>query len=66
MELIYSRNVDKSTLWDGFTIRSSLIAEVLKVTGDLAVGERRDIKFVMNGKVYEGIQWDIAKLPWKS
>lgn len=57
MELIYSRNVDKSTLWDGFTIRSSLIAEVLKVTGDLAVGERRDIKFVMNGKVYEGIQF---------
>lgn len=57
MQLIYSRNVDKSTLWDGFTIRSSLIIDVLRVTGQIAVGEKREIKFLMNGKLYEGIQF---------
>lgn len=55
MELIYSRSIDKSMLWDGFSIQSCLLHVVTKITGTLEIGERRNIKFLLDGRIYEGI-----------
>ena len=56
MQLIYSRSIDKSMLWDGFSIQSCLLDIVTGITGKLAIGESRNIKFMLNGKFYDGIK----------
>lgn len=56
MQLIYSRSIDKSMLWDGFSIQSCLLDIVTGITGKLEIGENRDIKFMLNGKIYNGIK----------
>ena len=55
MQLIYSRSVDKSLLWDGFSIQSCFLNIVTEVTGTLEIGERRNINFLLNGKIYDDI-----------
>lgn len=55
MELIYSKIVDKSVLWDGFSIQGFLLTIFTGITGRLAIGERRHIKIMLNGKAYDGI-----------
>lgn len=55
MELIYSKTVDKSVLWDGFSIQGFLLTIFTEITGRLAIGERRQIKIMLNSKVYDGI-----------
>lgn len=55
MELIYSKTVDKSVLWDGFSIQGFLLTIFTGITGRLAIGERRHIKIMLNGKAYDGI-----------
>lgn len=55
MQLIYSRSIDKSVLWDGFTIQSCFLSIVTDITGILNIGERKNIKFLLNGTIYEGI-----------
>lgn len=54
--LIYSKAVDKSTLWDGFTIKSALLDNVLGATGKLAIGQSREIKLLLGDRIYEGIK----------
>lgn len=55
MQLIYSRSIDKSLLWDGFSIQSCFLDIVTEITGTLNIGERKNIKFMLDGKIYEGI-----------
>ena len=55
MQLIYSRSIDKSLLWDGFSIQSCFLDIVTEITGTLGIGERRNIKFLLNGTIYDGI-----------
>lgn len=55
MQLIYSRSIDKSLLWDGFSIQSCLLNVVTEITGTLDIGERKNIKFLLNGTIYDGI-----------
>lgn len=55
MQLIYSRSVDKSLLWDGFSIQSCFLDIVTEITGTLKIGERKNIKFLLNDKIYDGI-----------
>lgn len=56
MNLIYSKTVDKSVLSDGFSIRSIYLKAVTDITGQLAIGERRQIKFLFNNTIYDGIE----------
>lgn len=56
MKLIYSRTVDKSILWDGFSIQQCFLRFVTDITGELRIGERKEIKFLLKGKIYDGIQ----------
>lgn len=56
MELIYSKTIDKSVLWDGFSIKSIFLDVVTRITGVLDIGESRRIKLVLNGKIYNDIE----------
>ena len=55
MDLIYAKDVDKSLLWQGFTVRYSLLAQLLEKVGQLAIGESRPLSIVLNGKIYSNI-----------
>lgn len=55
MQLIYARSIDKSLLWDGFSIQSCFLDIVTEITGTLKIGERKNIKFLLNGTIYDGI-----------
>ena len=55
MQLIYSRSIDKSLLWDGFSIQSCFLNIVTEITGTLEIGERKNIKFLLNDKLHDGI-----------
>lgn len=55
MQLIYSRSIDKSLLWDGFSIQSCFLNIVTEITGTLGIGERKNITFLLNHKLYDGI-----------
>lgn len=55
MELIYSKTVDKSVLWDGFSIQSCLLHPFTEVAGRLAIGEKKEIRLMLGNKIYEGI-----------
>lgn len=54
--LIYSKYVDKSVLWDGFSIKNIYLQLFTGIIGKLAIGERRKIRFLLNGKIYDGIE----------
>lgn len=54
-QLIYTKLVDKSVLYDGFTIQTALLAQFKAVFGALAIGEQRAISIVLGGNVYDGI-----------
>ena len=41
MELIYVKEVDKSLLYQGFTIRTALLNSFLGIFGKLDIGEMR-------------------------
>ncbi len=43
MELIYVKEVDKSLLYQGFTIRTALLNSFLGIFGKLDIGEMRQI-----------------------
>ena len=55
MKLIYSRNIDKSVLCDGFTRQSCFIDAFTQMAGKLQIGEKRPIKLLLGGTIYEGI-----------
>lgn len=55
MQLIYSKDIDKSVLCEGFTIQSFFLHIVTEITGALNIGEKRQIKFLMDGRLYDGI-----------
>lgn len=57
MELIYSKTIDKSLLTEGFSIRVSFLDTLCAITGRLAIGESRDIRLLLNGRIYEGIKF---------
>ncbi|UKI46177.1 MAG: hypothetical protein L6V92_12655 [Phocaeicola vulgatus] len=50
MELIYVKEVDKSLLYQGFTIRTALLNSFLGIFGKLDIGEMRQISILLNGK----------------
>ncbi len=55
MQLIYSKEIDKSVLCEGFSIQSCFLHIVTEITGVLNVGEKRQIKFLLEGELYDGI-----------
>lgn len=68
MELIYLKEVDKSLLYQGFTIRTALLDSFLDLFGKLDIGEMRQISILLNGKIYSGIKvinqnFDMIKYP---
>lgn len=56
MELIYVKNVDKSVLYQGLTIKTALLESFLNVFGSLEIGMIRQISVLLNGKIYHGIK----------
>ena len=56
MELIYVKDVDKSLLKEGFTIRYSLLNRLISKVGELEIGESRPISIILNGTIYSNIQ----------
>lgn len=56
MELIYVKDVDKSLLYQGFTIRTALLDPFINAFGKLKIGETRYISIILGGKVYSGIK----------
>ena len=56
MELIYVKDVDKSLLYQGFTIKTALLDSFLGQFGKLAIGEVRQISILLNGNIYSGIK----------
>lgn len=56
MELIYVKDVDKSLLYQGFTIKTALLDSFLGLFGKLAIGEVRQISILLNGNIYSGIR----------
>lgn len=56
MELIYVKDVDKSLLYQGFTIRTALLNPFINAFGKLKIGETRYISIILGGKVYSGIK----------
>lgn len=56
MELIYVKDVDKSLLYQGFTIKTALLDSFLGVFGKLSIGEMRQISILLNGNIYSGIK----------
>lgn len=56
MELIYVKEVDKSLLYQGFTIKTALLDSFLGLFGKLNIGETRQISILMNGRIYSGIK----------
>lgn len=53
--LIYTKTIDKSVLWEGFGIKSCYIEALTDIIGTLDVGQKRTVKFILNGNVYDGI-----------
>ena len=57
MELIYIKDVDKSLLTEGFTIKYALLEQLLpKIGGALEIGESRQISILYEGRLYPEIQ----------
>lgn len=56
MELIYVKEIDKSLLYQGFTIKTALLNSFLGIFGKLDIGEMRQISILLNGKIYSGIK----------
>ena len=56
MELIYVKDVDKSLLFQGFTIKTSLLKNFLEIFGNLEIGEVRHISIMLNGNIYSEIK----------
>lgn len=56
MSLIYVKDIDKSLLFQGFTIKASLLDSFLGTFGKLEIGETRQISVLLNGKLYSGIK----------
>lgn len=56
MGLIYVKDVDKSLLYQGFTIRTALLDPFINAFGKLKIGETRYISIILGGKVYSGIK----------
>ena len=48
MELIYVKEVDKSLLYQGFTVKAALLDSFLGLFGRLSVGEMRYISILLN------------------
>ena len=56
MELIYIKDVDKSMLYDGFTISYALLEQLLSKVGELQVGEVRQLTILYEGQIYTNVQ----------
>ena len=56
MDLIYVKDIDKSLLYQGFTIRTSLLKYFMEKFKKLAIGENRKISIILNHKIYTDIQ----------
>lgn len=56
MGLIYVKDVDKSLLYQGFTIRTALLDPFINAFGKLKIGETRYISIILGGRVYSGIK----------
>lgn len=56
MQLLYTKEVDKSLLWDGFTIKSTFLESLLGVIGRLSVGESRVVKIMLGDRIYDNIK----------
>lgn len=56
MGLIYVKDVDKSLLCQGFSIRTALLNPFINAFGKLDIGETRCITIILRGKVYSGIR----------
>lgn len=54
--LIYVKDVDKSLLYQGFTIKVSLLDAFLEMFGKLEIGETKQISVLLGGKVYSDIR----------
>lgn len=56
MELIYVKDVDKSLLYQGFTIRTALLNPFISAFGKLKIGETRYISIILGESMYSGIK----------
>lgn len=56
MDLIYVKDIDKSLLYQGFTIRTSLLKYFMEKFKKLSIGENRKISIILNDKIYTDIQ----------
>lgn len=55
MELIYLKDIDKSFLYQGFTIRSALLNQFIELFGKLAIGETRKISIMWDNQLFTDI-----------
>ena len=56
MNLVYVKDIDKSLLFQGFTIRSSFLQAFIENFGKLAIGETRPITIKFQGQYFSEIQ----------
>ena len=61
MELLYTKEVDKSLLYDGFTISYVILEQLLPKIGALEIGESRPITILYEGRLYTNIQFKNLK-----
>lgn len=54
--LIYVKDIDKSVLTAGFTIKASLLNQFISCYGKLKIGEKRNISIFLNGKLCHDIK----------
>lgn len=55
MELIYLKDIDKSLLYQGFTIRTALLNQFIDFFGKLAIGETRKISIMWDNQLFTDI-----------
>ena len=55
MKLIYLKDIDKSILYQGFTIRTALLNQFIDFFGKLAIGETRKISIMWDNQLFTDI-----------
>lgn len=55
MKLIYLKDIDKSILYQGFTIRTALLNQFIDFFGKLAIGETRRISIMWDNQLFTDI-----------
>ena len=54
-QLIYVKDVDKSVLTAGFTIKAALLNQFIQYYGKLKIGEKRSLSIFLNGSLFADV-----------